>query len=69
MASLLVISTVFGLVAGLPTWGPKWPHKGHWWGSSSAEGINVQLGPRPFYLVDNMDEGPLKDKLMSCSEV
>ncbi|MDB4986478.1 MAG: hypothetical protein JWN04_1656 [Myxococcaceae bacterium] len=28
----------------------------------------VQLGPRPFYLVDDMDEGPLKDKLLSCSE-
>lgn len=27
----------------------------------------VQLGPRPFYLVDNMDSGPLKDKLQSCS--
>ena len=27
----------------------------------------IQLGPRPYYLVDNMDEGPLKDKLKSCS--
>lgn len=26
----------------------------------------VQLGPRPFYLVDQMEEGPLKDKLQSC---
>jgi glycerophosphoryl diester phosphodiesterase len=30
--------------------------------------LNVQLGPRPFYLVDDMDAGPLKDKLESCSE-
>lgn len=70
MESLIVASTVFGLVqrvAALPTWGPGWPHNGHWWGKS--DGINVQLGPRPFYLVDNMDEGPLKDKLESCSEV
>ncbi len=29
---------------------------------------NIQLGPRPFYLVDGMDAGPLKDKLMSCKE-
>jgi glycerophosphoryl diester phosphodiesterase len=29
---------------------------------------NVQVGPRPFYLLENMDEGPLKDRLMSCSE-
>jgi glycerophosphoryl diester phosphodiesterase len=26
----------------------------------------VQLGPRPFYLVEGMDEGQLKDKLMQC---
>jgi glycerophosphoryl diester phosphodiesterase len=30
--------------------------------------VNVQVGPRPYYLVDNMDEGPLKDRLLSCSE-
>ncbi|MGB7431430.1 MAG: glycerophosphodiester phosphodiesterase family protein [Ahrensia sp.] len=27
---------------------------------------NVQIGPRPFYLVENMDDGPLKEKLRSC---
>jgi glycerophosphoryl diester phosphodiesterase len=27
---------------------------------------NIQLGPRPFYLVDGMDEGPLKDRLNQC---
>lgn len=30
--------------------------------------FNVQVGPRPYYLVDDMDEGPLKKKLSSCSE-
>ena len=29
---------------------------------------NVQLGPRPYFLVENMDEGPLKRRLQSCSE-
>lgn len=29
---------------------------------------NIQLGPRPWYLVDDMDDGELKDKLKSCSE-
>ncbi|KAF2123149.1 glycerophosphoryl diester phosphodiesterase [Lophiotrema nucula] len=33
-----------------------------------SKGINVQVGPRPYYLVDNMDDGPLKRKLQSCSE-
>lgn len=27
---------------------------------------NVQLGPRPFYLVDDMDDGELKDALEQC---
>ena len=27
----------------------------------------VQLGPRPFFLVDDMDPGPLKEKLQSCA--
>ncbi|HKE95734.1 MAG TPA: glycerophosphodiester phosphodiesterase family protein, partial [Povalibacter sp.] len=26
----------------------------------------IQLGPRPFYLVQGMDSGKLKDKLLSC---
>jgi len=30
---------------------------------------SVQLGPRPFFLVQDMDEGPLKDKLESCSRM
>jgi glycerophosphoryl diester phosphodiesterase len=29
---------------------------------------NVQLGPRPYYLVNDMDEGRLKKRLQSCSE-
>lgn len=31
--------------------------------------INVQLGPRPEYLVNSMTAGPLKDRLASCSEM
>jgi glycerophosphoryl diester phosphodiesterase len=27
---------------------------------------SVQLGPRPFYLVEGMDDGKLKDRLMRC---
>ena len=34
-------------------------------GAASA-GDTAQLGPRPFYLVENMDEGPLKEKLTAC---
>jgi len=28
--------------------------------------FNVQVGPRPFYLVEGMDDGPLKRKLQQC---
>lgn len=28
----------------------------------------VTMGPRPYYLIDMMKEGPLKDKLESCAE-
>lgn len=30
--------------------------------------LNVQLGPRPYYLVDDMDEGSLKRELLACTE-
>jgi glycerophosphoryl diester phosphodiesterase len=33
-----------------------------------VENTNVQLGPRPFYLVEDMDEGELKTALQACSE-
>lgn len=39
--------------------------------AEAASGTNVhsvQLGPRPFFLVEDMDESPLKDKLESCSK-
>src|SRR5919106_3087773 len=29
---------------------------------------NVQVGPRPYFLVDDMDPGPLKTTLQQCSE-
>lgn len=29
--------------------------------------VNVQLGPRPFFLVNDLADGPLKAKLQSCS--
>ena len=29
---------------------------------------NVQVGPRPYYLIEALDEGPLKKTLQQCSE-
>lgn len=39
-------------------------HPGRAGGKRHEQG--VQLGPRPFYLVQGMDEGRLKDRLMQC---
>jgi glycerophosphoryl diester phosphodiesterase len=33
----------------------------------SLRALNVQLGPRPFYLVDNMESSPLKSQLQRCA--
>ena len=38
--------------------------------NTHKHGVNpysVQLGPRPFFLVDDMDEGSLKNKLQQCA--
>lgn len=45
-----------------PKYDPQGPHGAN----HTNETLLVQLGPRPYYLIDNMDEGPLKDKLDSC---
>jgi hypothetical protein len=34
--------------------------------TAHAAQSTVQLGPRPFYLVDQMEAGDLKDKLAAC---
>ena len=37
------------------------------WAQSPAAITNIQLGPRPFFLVADMAESPLKSKLQSCA--
>lgn len=36
--------------------------------AAPAVADNVQVGPRPFYLMDQMANGPLKNKLLSCAD-
>jgi glycerophosphoryl diester phosphodiesterase len=36
--------------------------------SAADDGINVQLGPRPFYLVNDMDAGELKADMEQCKD-
>ena len=42
--------------------------KGNSFGWNGDQGHSVQLGPRPYYLVEDMDESPLKSALRKCSE-
>jgi glycerophosphoryl diester phosphodiesterase len=37
-------------------------------GGKPRKSFNVQVGPRPYFLVEDMDESELKQKLQSCSE-
>jgi glycerophosphoryl diester phosphodiesterase len=55
-AALLVLATLEASAHGR---GPR-PRR--------AERLNVQVGPRPHFLVEDMDAGPLKERLQQCSE-
>ena len=71
-AKTMTIALAAGLL-GVPTAGSAtegWSHQEksrnfsgvHSWGDS------IQLGPRPFYLVDDMDESALKEALEQCKD-
>ena len=37
-------------------------------GRSKGQSQSVQLGPRPFFLVDDMTDSPLKQRLLACTK-
>jgi glycerophosphoryl diester phosphodiesterase len=43
------------------------PESNHFRGDGERHGSNVQLGPRPFFLVDDMKDSSLKRRLQSCA--
>lgn len=64
--ALIAASAALALLASLTACahGDKhdlYPQEGH-------KNSSVQLGPRPFYLVSDMDESSLKQKLQSCAK-
>ena len=61
--SVAAITLFLGLSSALPTEDILNARTDH-----SQKKLNVQVGVRPYFLVDNMDEGSLKNKLASCSE-
>ena len=65
--AVLVLVLIIGLAAP-PTFAKGKTPKGHAFGWTGHRGHTVQLGPRPYYLVEDMDESKLKTELQQCSE-
>jgi len=64
-ASLAIVA-VFALLPALaPASGFEGLAGGH---AHGGKHTNIQLGPRPYFLVDDMTPGPLKTRLQSCAE-
>ena len=62
----MVLTGIIVFALALPTAG--WSGKGDdsAQNGNKSRAMNIQLGPRPFFLVQDMDQSPLKDKLESC---
>lgn len=60
---LLALAGFAGLTTS-PAHADEWHGRSH----SASAALNVQVGPRPYYLVDQLEEGALKRKLEACSE-
>lgn len=61
--TVLAASAAFELAVAAPSWKKPSKYHGH---RAKNESILVELGPRPYYLVDDMEDSPLKEKLDSC---
>ena len=65
--SFLVLALLIGWVAA-PAFAKKPTPSGNAFGWDGDRGHSMQLGPRPYYLVADMDESKLKTELEQCSE-
>ncbi|KAE8372101.1 PLC-like phosphodiesterase [Aspergillus bertholletiae] len=54
------------VTAGVVAAAPSFNRRGA--ASHKPNVTNIQVGPRPYFLVDDMDDSPLKTKLESCAE-
>jgi glycerophosphoryl diester phosphodiesterase len=65
-AAALCGAALMACVAGKP----GYAHDEREWGMSRSPGhdYKVEVGPRPYYLINNMDEGMLKHKLQLCED-
>jgi glycerophosphoryl diester phosphodiesterase len=75
LATALALGTGLTAVAGADGFGAGAQAKaaaGDWidtlFGKKAPKKLNVQLGPRPYFLVDAMEPSPLKQALNACKE-
>ena len=69
MKTKLAVALALAAAAGLPA--PAYADRDHVdrdYADRNHDGGPVELGPRPFYLVEGMDEGQLKDRLLACED-
>jgi glycerophosphoryl diester phosphodiesterase len=62
---VLVLLIGMTMTGGMANAGDKWHRDLHKHGGKDKQ-INVQLGPRPFYLVKDMEDSALKKQLEQC---
>jgi glycerophosphoryl diester phosphodiesterase len=65
----MLSTALFSLALALPALGAPEFRKRVCAGVSPKPIKNIQLGPRPFWLIDQLEDGPLKAKLESCTEM
>lgn len=59
-------AAIMACMAGKPAMAHDGPERGM--SREPGHGYQVQVGPRPYYLINDMDEGGLKRKLESCED-
>src|SRR5262245_61211699 len=59
---VVTLSLIAALTVGLAITDANQDHQGN-----EGKGHSVQLGPRPFFLVNDMQDGRLKSELQACS--
>jgi len=67
--SLRASATIaLGLLAAIAATHACADERNHDWDGRDGREDNIQVGPRPFYLIEGMDDGPLKRKLEACED-
>jgi len=65
---LVLVMALLICLATPPTFAKGKTPEGKAFGWTGDSGHSIQLGPRPYYLVEDMDESYLKTELQQCSE-